>query len=306
MPRAVQYDRHGGIDVLDVREVPRPVAGSGQVVVAVRAAGINPGEAAIREGVFAQRWPSTFPSGQGADLAGVVVELGPNVTDWKLGDAVLGFTHERASHAELVAVNAGDLTRKPPALSWEQAGALHVVGATAWATVNALVLSPTDTVVVTAAAGGVGSLAVQLARRTGATVIGLAGPANHEWLRGYGVLPVTYGGGVAERVKAAAPDGVDALLDTHGGGYVDLALSLGVAAKRINTIIDWAAVAEHGVLNVGMMEGSNAAVLAELAELIAAGEVDLPIAGTYALDDVRAAYEELEQRHTRGKIVLVP
>lgn len=306
MPRAVQYDSYGGIDVLDVREVARPVTGSGQVVVDVRAAGINPGEAAIRTGVFAERWPSTFPSGQGADLAGVVTELGPDVTAWAVGDEVLGFTHERASHAELVATDASNLTRKPAAMSWEQAGALHVVGATAWAAVRALDLTPADTVVVSGAAGGVGSLAVQLARLTGATVIGLASETNHEWLRGHGILPVTYGDGVAERVKAAAPNGVSAFLDTHGGGYVDLALALGIPPTRINTIIDYAAAAQHGVLTVGMTDGSSAAVLAEVAELIAAGDVELPIAATFALEDVQAAYSELEQRHTRGKIVLVP
>ena len=121
-------------------------------------------------------------------------------------------------------MEATDLTGKPAGLSWEQAGALHVVGATAWAAVRALDLTPTDTLVVSGAAGGVGSLAVQLARRTGATVIGLAGEANHEWLREKGVLPLTYGDGVADRINTAAPKGVDAFLDTFGGGYVELAL----------------------------------------------------------------------------------
>jgi len=306
MPRAVQYDNYGGTDVLEVREVPRPVAGPGQVVVAVRAAGINPGEAAIRNGAFAQRWPSTFPSGQGSDFAGFVVELGSGVSNWAVDDAVLGFTHERASHAELVVTDAGNLASKPAALSWEQAGALHVVGTTAWAAVRALDLKPTDTVVVSGAAGGVGSLAVQLARRTGATVIGLAGKANHDWLHSKGVLPVSYGDGVADRIKQAAPNGVEAFLDTYGGGYVDLALELGVEPSRINTIIDFDAVAKHGVLTIGNAEGSNAEVMAQFAALVAAGDVEMPIAATYALDDVQAAYAELEQRHTRGKIVLIP
>ena len=306
MPRAVQYDSYGGIDVLDVREIPRPVPGPGQVVVAVRASGINPGEAAIRAGVFAHRWPSTFPSGQGSDFAGVVVELGSGVSDWTLDDEVLGFTHDRASQAELVVADAGNLARKPTGLSWERAGALHVAGTTAWAAVDVLDLKPIDTVVVSGAAGGVGSLAVQLARRSGATVIGLASQANHHWLQSKDVLPVSYGDGVADRLKAAAPKGVDAFLDTYGGGYVKLALDLGVTPARINTIIDFNAVARHGVLTIGNAEGSNAKVLAEVAELVASGEVEMPIAATYALDDVQAAYAELAQRHTRGKIVLVP
>lgn len=304
--RAVQYDSYGGPEVLEVRDVPRPVPGPAHVLVEVRAAGINPGEGAIRGGVFAERWPSNFPSGQGSDLAGVVVELGSDVSEWGIGDEVLGFTDDRASHAEYVAVDVNHLAHKPAGLSWEQAGALHVVGATAWAAVGALDLSPADTVVVSGAAGGVGSLAVQLARRTGAAVIGLAGTANHGWLTGHGVLPLTYGDGVADRIRVAAPDGVDAFLDTHGGGYVDLALSLGVRPARINTIIDFAAVAEHGVLTVGNAQGASAAVLGELAGLIADGELELPVAATFPLDEVRAAYAQLEQRHTRGKIVLIP
>ncbi len=304
--RAVQYDSYGGPEVLEVRDVPRPVPGPAHVLVEVRAAGINPGEAAIREGAFAQRWPSNFPSGQGSDLAGVVVELGSEISDWGIGDEVLGFTDDRASHAEYVAVDANHLARKPAGLSWERAGALHVVGATAWAAVGALALSPADTVVISGAAGGVGSLAVQLARRTGASVIGLAGTANHGWLTGHGVQPLTYGDGVADRIREAAPDGVDAFLDTHGGGYVDLALFLGVRPARINTIIDFAAVEKHGVLTVGNAEGGTAEVLAELARLIADGDLDVPIAATFPLQDVRAAYRQLEQRHTRGKIVLIP
>jgi len=120
------------------------------------------------------------------------------------------------------------------------------------------------------------------------------------------VLPLTYGDGVADRINTAAPKGVDAFLDTFGGGYVELALSLGVAPTRINTIIDFAAAAEHGVLTVGMSAGSSAGVLSEVAGLVAAGEVDLPIAATFSLEDVRAAYSQLERRHTRGKIVLSP
>jgi len=134
----------------------------------------------------------------------------------------------------------------------------------------------------------------------------LAGKANHDWLQSKGVLPVTYGDGVADRIKEAAPNGVDAFLDTYGGGYVDLAIDLGVEPSRINTIIDFDAVARHGVLTIGNAEGSNAQVMAEFAALVAAGDIEMPIAATFPLDEVRAAYAELEQRHTRGKIVLIP
>ncbi|MDN3352829.1 NADP-dependent oxidoreductase [Actinomadura sp. DC4] len=306
MPQAVRYEEYGGIDVLRVVEVERPVPGPGQVLVAVKAAGINPGEAAVREGVFAERWPSTFPSGQGSDLAGVIEELGPDVEAFAAGDEVIGFTHERASQAELVVVEAADLTRRPEGVSWEAAGSLFVAGTTAWAAVRAVAPGEGDTVVVSGAAGGVGSLAVQLARRTGATVIGLASPANHEWLAAHDVVPVAYGEGVADRVRAAAPDGVDAFIDTYGDGYVELALELGVAPERVNTIIDFPAVEKHGVKAEGNMDGASAEVLAELAALIADGRLEVPITRVYALADVRAAYEEVERRHARGKIVLRP
>jgi NADPH:quinone reductase-like Zn-dependent oxidoreductase len=304
--RAVRYDRFGGIDVLEVREVDPPVPGPDEVLVTVRAAGINPGESKIREGAYAERWPSTFPSGQGSDLAGVIEELGPGVTGWAPGDEVVGWVDDRSSQAELVAVPIGQLVRKPDGLPWEQAGALHVVGATAWAAVEAVGAGEGDVVVVSGAAGGVGSLAVQLAAARGARVIGLAGPANHEWLTAHGVLPVAYGDGVEERIRAAAPDGVDAFVDTHGDGYVDLALALGVATERIDTIIDFAAAQRTGVRTDGNAIGARPGVIAELAHRLADGRLELPIAATYPLDRVQDAYRELERGHVRGKIVLVP
>jgi NADPH:quinone reductase-like Zn-dependent oxidoreductase len=174
MPQAVRFDHYGGIDVLDVVDVDPPAPGRGQVVVRVEAAGINPGEASIREGLVHDRWPATFPSGQGSDLAGVVTEIGAGVDDVAIGDEVIGFTHERASHAELVAIDAEHLTPRPSAVAWEAAGALFVVGTTAYAAVRAVGLGQGDVVAVSGAAGGVGSLVVQLARNAGATVVGLA------------------------------------------------------------------------------------------------------------------------------------
>jgi len=247
MPKAVRYDEFGGIDVLRVEEVERPVPGDGQVLVRVKAAGINPSEAVIRTGAVAGLFPSTFPSGQGSDLAGVIEEAGAGAGGFAPGDEVIGFTNKRASQAELVLVEAGDLTRKPEKVSWEAAGGLYVAGTTAWGAVHAVQPKEGETVVISGAAGGVGSLAVQLARRTGATVIGLASENNHEWLKSHGVIPVAYGDGVADRIRAAAPGGVDAFIDTHGDGYVELALALGVAAGRIDTIVDFAAAAKHGV-----------------------------------------------------------
>ncbi|MGA9857821.1 MAG: zinc-binding dehydrogenase, partial [Solirubrobacteraceae bacterium] len=146
----------------------------------------------------------------------------------------------------------------------------------------------------------------QLARRAGATVIGLAGDANAEWLRGHGITPVRYGDGVADRIREVAPGGVDAFIDTYGDGYVALAIELGVAPERIDTIADFAAVARYGVKAEGSAAGASAETLAKLAGLIAAGELDVPVAASYPLDQVRAAFAELERGHTRGKIVLIP
>jgi NADPH:quinone reductase-like Zn-dependent oxidoreductase len=303
--KAVRFDEYGGIDVLKVADVPAPAPGPGQVLVQVKAAGINPGEAKIRIGLMHARWPATFPSGQGSDLAGIVAGTGPGVTGFAAGDEVIGYTDNRSSQAEYVVVEEHDLTAKPAGVSWEAAGALNVVGATASAAVRAVALTAGDTVVVSGAAGGVGSLAVQLARRAGATVIGLASPANHEWLAGHGVIPVAYGGGVADRIRQAAGK-VDAFIDTFGAGYVEIALQLGVGPSRIDTIVDFDAVAKYGVKAEGNAAGAGASTLAELAGLIAAGQLELPIAATFPLSQVQDAYRQLETGHIRGKIVLIP
>jgi NADPH:quinone reductase-like Zn-dependent oxidoreductase len=304
--RAVRFDRYGGVDVLEVREVEDPAAEPGRVIVAVKAAGINPGEISIREGRLHQRWPSRFPSGEGSDLAGVVTEVGADVDGLEAGDEVLGWTEERASHAQLVAVPAHQLTSKPASLPWEVAGALFVAGMAATASVRAVAPRSGETVVVSAAAGGVGSIAAQLAHRAGAAVVGLASEHNHDWLRTHGIEPVTYGDGQGERLQAAGRGRIDAFIDTFGGGYVDLALELGVPRERINTIADFQAAARHGVKRQGTHAIATAQLLAELAQVVADGEVEVPIARTFALDQVRDAYRELAQRHTRGKIVLVP
>lgn len=306
MPRAVRFDEYGGIDVLRVVVVERPVPGPGQVLVKVEAAAINPGEAAIRQGRAHERWPATFPSGQGSDLAGIVQQVGDGVEGFAVADEVLGFTYGRASHAELVVTEADKLVHRPPGVSWEAAGSLFIAGTAAYASVRAVSPSEGDVVVVAGAAGGVGSIAVQLARNTGATVIGLASEANHGWLTDHGVTPVTYGEGVADRIRAASGGHVDAFIDAFGGGYVELALELGVRPDRINTVIDFPAAERYGVKAEGNRNADSPEVLAELAGLVDQGRLEIPIAKVYPLTEVQQAFRELEQRHTRGKIVLRP
>jgi NADPH:quinone reductase-like Zn-dependent oxidoreductase len=304
--RAVRFDKYGGTDVLKIVEVTRPVPGKGEVLVKLKAAGINPGEGAIREGKLAQQWPTTFPSGEGSDLAGIVEELGEDVTNIAVGDEIIGFTDKRASHADLVIVETKHLVPRPAKVPWEQAGALFVVGTTAYAAVKAVSLKPGDTVVVSGAAGGVGSVAVQLAKNTGATVVGISSKTNHSWLSDHGVIPVAYGEGIANRIWEASGGRIDAFIDTQGDGYVELAINLGVAPDRVDTIIDFQAAKKFGVKTDGSQAGAKAEVLAELADLIATGRLEIPIAKVYHLADVREAYKELEQHHTHGKIVLVP
>ncbi len=304
MPKAVRFDNYGGIDVLRVEDVPRPVPGEGQVLVQVKAAGINPGEDKIREGLLHERWPATFPSGQGSDLAGVVAGTGPGVTGFTAGDEVLGWTDNRASQAEYVLAAADHLTAKPAGVPWDVAGALFVVGTTAYAAVRAVALGPGDTVVVAGASGGVGTVAVQLARRAGATVIGLASEQHHAWLTAHGVIGVSYGDGVADRIRQAAGQ-VDAFIDTVGGDYVRMAVEdLGVEPSRVDTIANFGAVEKYGVKGEGSAFAASTAVLAELAGLIAAGELEVPITATFPLAEVQDAYRRLAKGHVLGKIVL--
>lgn len=287
MPKAVRFDNYGGIDVLAIVDVPRPVPAEGQVLVQVKAAGINPGEDKIREGLLHERWPATFPSGQGSDLTGVVAETGPGVTGFSAGDEVLGWTDNRASQAEYVVAEAGNLTAKPAGVPWEVAGALFVAGSTAYAAVRAVALGQGDTVVVAGAAGGVGTVAVQLARRAGATVIGLASEPNHAWLTGHGVIAVSYGDGVADRIRQAAGQ-VGAFIDTVGGDYVRMAVEdLGVEPSRVDTIANFEAVEKYGIKAEGSAFAASAAVLAELAGLVARGDLEVPVNATFPLDQVQ-------------------
>jgi NADPH:quinone reductase-like Zn-dependent oxidoreductase len=306
MPRAVRFDEYGGVDVLQVVDVERPVPGPGDVLVRVKAAGINYGEVKIRDGRLRQWLPATFPSGQGSDFAGVVEEIGAGVSQWHPGDEVIGFTDNRASHAELVVAEAENVIRRPPGVAWEVGGALFISGAAAWASVRAVGAGEGDIVVVAGAAGGVGSITVQLAKLAGAKVIGLAGEHNHAWLRDHGAIAVSYGDGLADRVRDAAGGPVDALIDTFGKGYVELALELGVDRDRINTLADFPAARRYGVKTEGTAAAANAAVLAELAKLVDQGKLDVPIARAFPVDQVREAFRELEGGHTRGKIVLIP
>ncbi len=304
--RAVRFDHYGGREVLYVADVPMPTPAAGEVVVAVKAAGINPGEAAIRSGALHDRFPSTFPSGEGSDLAGIVALVGDDVDEFAVGDEVLGFSWNRSSHATHVAVPTSQLIHKPPALSWEAAGALYVVGCTAYAAVRAVEVNKGDTVAVSAAAGGVGTVVVQLLALQHARILGIASPANADWLRAHGAVPVSRGEGLAGRLRAEAEHGIDAFIDLFGPEYVQLAVELDVPRDRIETITAFELAQQLGVKADGSVTASTPAVLSEMADLVTSGAIEIPIAATYPLERVADAFEDLERRHTRGKIVLIP
>jgi len=303
MSRQVTYSQLGGPQVLTISEVSDPHAGAGEVRVRVKFAGINPFDAKAFSGA-ATATPQNikFPSGNGNDFAGVVDEVGESVSDFAVGDEVFGGKGFSAQ-ADYVVVPAQKLVHKPASLSWEQAGGLDIAGRTAWASVASISLSSKDTVLVSAAAGGVGVIAAQLAKLNGAKVIGSASESNHEFLRSLGIHPVTYGAGMVERVLAISPEGITAALDNNGRETVDAALALGAPAERINSIADYAAQAQYGTTGVGAA-GATPDDLAALAALVGAGTVRVPIDSVFPLERVSEAYTKLMEGHSRGKIVL--
>jgi NADPH:quinone reductase-like Zn-dependent oxidoreductase len=303
--RAVKFQRYGGPEVLDILTVPTPTAEPGTAIVAVVTVATNPGEIGIRDGRFADTWPAHFPEGQGNDFAGYVVDVGPGITEVTTGQPVFGFAPRRAQ-AQFVSVGMDSLAAKPPDVSWEAAASIAGAGATAYAAVRAVDPQRGEVVVVSAAAGGVGSFAAQLARVRGATVIGTCGPGNVDLLRSLHIEPVLYGDGVADRIRALAPDGVDAFVDTFGYGNVDLAISLDVPPHRINTLIDRDAVAKYGVHSDAQEQAYSPAIWSEIAELVARDDISVPIAGVYdfTVDQVRQAYRDVGSRHGGGKRIL--
>jgi NADPH:quinone reductase-like Zn-dependent oxidoreductase len=304
MPKTVQLSAYGGVDQLRIVEVAKPEPGAGEVVVRVVAAGTNPGEISIREGLLKDVFPMDFPFGQGADFAGRIDSVGAGVTEFAPGAEVLGWTEQRAAQAEYVAISPSQLVPKPPSLDWFRAGSLFVVATTAVAAVRAVSLKSGDVVAVSGAAGGVGSLAVQLARRAGARVIGIASDKNADFLRSVGVEAVVYGDGLAQRLQELAPKGLGSFIDLFGGGYVELAVNLGVPRERIETIIDFAAAEKYGTKADGSSAAASRETLASVANLLAWGEIVMPLTAIYPFVLVHDAYAELSRRRARGKIVL--
>jgi NADPH:quinone reductase-like Zn-dependent oxidoreductase len=303
--RAVRFDGYGDESVLEVREVPDPQPGEGEVVVRVVAAGTNPGEAGIRAGALAEQFPAVFPEGQGSDLAGLIAAVGPGVTHLAIGQPVIGLSDGRNAQAELALLPVDRVVPKPGRIGWDVAATLYVAGTTALALLQEVPVEAHDVVVVAGAAGGVGVFLTQLAAGTGATVIAVAGESNHEWLQAHGATPVSYGDGLEERLRAAAPDGVTAFFDLFGSGYTDLAVALGVPADRVATIADFGAGKRLGVTVTGMSALHDPAEgVRQLAAMVAGGGFDVPIKARFPLEQVQEAYREVARRSGLGKVVL--
>jgi NADPH:quinone reductase-like Zn-dependent oxidoreductase len=236
MARTIQFSQYGGTDVLRVVDGPEPSAGPGQVRVAVRAAGINPIDSKILRGFMADVMPLTMPAGLGSDLAGVVDQVGAGVAAFQVGDGVLGSSLTPAI-SESALADPANLVAKPADLSWEVAGSVAGAGGTAWAVLNRLGIRSGETLLIHAAAGGVGTFAVQLAVARGARVIGTASEPNFDYLRLIGAEPVSYGDGLLERIKAIASQGVDAVLDASGRGEIPLSIELAGGPERVLTLV---------------------------------------------------------------------
>jgi NADPH:quinone reductase-like Zn-dependent oxidoreductase len=303
MPRFLQYTEFGGPEVLKLISVDKPTAGPGEIVVRVRAVGLNPVDFKIFRGPAAEIYGAKPPTGVANDYSGVVEQIGAGVTRFAVGDEVLGGARNYAMADFLVTTEDASIVHKPAELSFEQAAGLPVVGRTAWATVEAFSLTDADTVFVSAAAGGVGVLAVQLAKRKGAMVVGTASESNHDFVRSLGAIPVAYGDGLVERLREAAPQGYTAALDNHGTDSIDVALELGIPIERINTIAAYGP-GDRGAGHVGGAQADNDDLL-KVAELVARGDLVFPISGVYPLERAAEAYEELERGHVRGKLIVV-
>jgi NADPH:quinone reductase-like Zn-dependent oxidoreductase len=304
--KAITIGRYGGPDVLETTELPEPKVGPDVVLVRTRAVGVNPVDWLVREGYLDSAYPSAFPLIPGWDVAGVVERPGPAVPEFSAGDEVVGYCRkdwiQEGTYAELVAAPVRALARKPQRGSWTQAGGLPLAGLTAWQALRIVGVGPGDTVLVHAAAGGVGHLAVQIARHLGARVIGTASRRNADFIRQLGGEPVEYGPGLEERVRAIAPDGVTAALDLVGPEAVAQSFALVAAPARVVSVAD-----PESVLGGGgryHFVRPNPDDLAQLSRLIDEDALTVHVDRTFPLDQAADAQRTSQEGHVRGKLVL--
>lgn len=305
MARTIEFSGYGGPEVLRVVDAPIPDAGPGQVQVAVRAAGVNPIDAKIMQGFMREVMPLTLPAGLGSDVAGVVKQVGAGVTAFHIGDEVMGSSLPPAI-SEYALADSANLIIKPADIGWDVAGSVAGAGGTAWSVLKRLQIRAGETLLVHAAAGGVGTFAVQLAVARGARVIGTASESNFEYLRSLGAEPVRYGDGLLERVRAAAPEGVDAVLDASGRGEIPLSIELAGGPERVLTLVAFDA-ADSGIqIFVGGTGDDRGPALREIVALIENGSLTVPIWRAFPLEQTAAALQTSMAAHLSGKIVVLP
>ncbi|MGC5000530.1 NADP-dependent oxidoreductase [Streptomyces sp. DT195] len=304
--KAISYRRYGGPEVLEYGELPEPKVGPDQVLIRVRAAAVNPVDWKCREGYLDPILNTVFPVVTGWDVSGVVVRPGASVVEYEEGDEVIGYVREDllslGTFAEYIAAPVRTLARKPAAMSFEEAAGLPLAGLTAYQVlVQILNVRRGETVLVHAAAGGVGSLAVQIASHLGARVIGTASERNHAYVRSLGGEPVGYGEGLAERVRGIAPEGVDAVFDTVGGETLKVSAQLLAPGGRLASIAD-PDVTEYG--GRYWFVRPDAEDLTKLARLADQGAVSVHVDRTFPLERTAEAQRLSQEGHTRGKIVV--
>lgn len=303
--KAITIDSYGPPDVLQFSNLPDPQTEPGHIRVRIKAAGVQPVDCAVRSGFFADEndpFPTKIPQVLGNEFAGIVDQVGDNVREFTAGDNVLGWK-TLASYAEYVVVSTDQVIHKPESMPWEVAGGLSGAGQAAHTAIEALNLNKGETVLIHAAAGAVGTVAVQLAHHRGTEVIGTASKPNHQYLRSLNAVPVPYGEGLADRVRAIAPDGVDAALDAAGRGALEVSVELINDRDRIVTLVDFDRVRELGVRGIRSKRSVNQ--LRRLAELYARGKLKIHIRKIFPFSHVADAHREVETGHGRGKVVLL-
>jgi NADPH:quinone reductase-like Zn-dependent oxidoreductase len=302
--KAITFADYGDPDILQLTDLPDPKVGPGEVLIRVRSASVNPIDWKVMKGYLDGLMVVEFPAIPGWDVAGVVEAVGLDTPEWSPGDEVIAYARkdwvQGGTFAELVTAPVRTVARKPKSLDWHQAAGLPLAGLTAYQLLARLGLKEGETLLVHAAAGGVGLFAVQIARALGARVIGTASEGNHEFLRELGAEPVTYGAGLAERVRELAPGGVDVVAD-FVGGVLDVTQAVLKDGRRHGSITD-GTVAEAGGLAAWVRP--NAEDLTALGDLADAGKLTVPVAEVFALADAAKAFELSQTGHVRGKIAI--
>jgi NADPH:quinone reductase-like Zn-dependent oxidoreductase len=297
--KAARFSQFGGPEVLEIVDLPDPHPGRGEVRIAVRAAGVNASDWKKRQGLMDQDLPQTI----GYEAAGVVDELGEGVTDVAIGDGVFGFSPGGAAQAELAVLS--DYAPISPPLDFAAAGALPAAVETAARALDQLGVQSASTMLINGASGSVGSAAVQLAAARGARVIATGSPATHDFLRSLGAEPIAYGDGMAKRVRALAPGGVDLALDVAGSGVLPELIELAGNPEHVITIADYAGAQRYGVRFSTGDSGRAIYALAQIGDLIESGRFTLPVARTFPLTEIAQAHRVGEAGQVRGKLVLL-